>query len=158
MTEPAYRVVVPWPSYPRLTVTGAESHARRAGHLVPWLSTNRVNNLPAPIYRDAKIRWKEATDRAILGFPPLISVEIPQLAGPRPHMIYATLYKATAQLMDPLAVAEGLKPIIDALVYRGIIADDDESWIRGVVARSRKAQDRAHVCLDLALVATGSPR
>ena len=106
-------IVVPWPRYPVLTPGGKASKSKRAGRLIPWLSANTINVLPSPVYRSLKIMWRDAGQKAAHGEPQDGPVEIS-----------VKLYKPTAQALDPLAVLEGLKPVVDGLEASGLLVND----------------------------------
>ena len=129
-------IVVPWPRVPTVTRAGKPSRSKMAGRLIPWLSANVVNNLPKPVYRSHKIAWREAAERACFGEPQDGLVELA-----------VRLYKATAQPMDPLAVLEGLKPIVDGLEARGLLVND--RLVVGGRAEALKAASRAECRVEI---------
>ncbi len=139
-------VVVPWPRVPTVTPGGKVSKAKMAGKLIPWLSANVVNNLPAPVYRNYKIAWREAAEEARNNagnrFRPLLS---------GPVEVLVKLWKPTAQEMDPLAVLEGLKPVVDGLESSGLILND--RLVIGGWAEALKAASRDDCRVEVTLLA-----
>lgn len=102
-------VLIPWPRWSRYTAKGAESQAQRAGHLVPWLSLNGVNRMPPPLYHEALAAWRTQAALACMGWGHIDPTGAP-------FLVTIALFKATSHEMDPAAVWEGAKPIIDGLV------------------------------------------
>lgn len=131
-------ITIPWPRYPTTTPGGKPSKSKMAGRLIPWLSANVVNNLPAPVYRSHKIAWREAARVACHGEPHDGPVEVD-----------VWLMKATSHEMDPLAVLEGLKPIVDGLEAAGLLVND--RLVVGGHARAVKAASRAQCRVELTL-------
>lgn len=124
---------IPWPRYPNTTPRGKPSASKHAGKPIPWLSANVVNNLPRPVYAQLRERWREAARETV----------VPDL---RPHdehpaHVSVVLFKRTAQSMDPFAVLEGCKPILDGLVLAGALPGDDERYVLGGYGVARKAPD-----------------
>ncbi|GAC1513419.1 MAG: hypothetical protein NVS1B16_05590 [Pseudarthrobacter sp.] len=141
MTAPV-TIVIPWPRVPTITPGGKPSRARNAGHLIPWLSANVVNNLPKPVYRSHKIRWREGT----------LITYLPDWNGrPLTGSLVAdvTLYKATAAGMDSCAVFEGCKPIIDGLEFLGLLVNDRQ--ITGIFGKAVKAESRDRCRVEFTL-------
>ncbi len=134
-------IVVPWPRYPTVTLGGKASKAKRAGKLVPWLSANVIGTLHPRLYREIKIMWREAAEYAV-------SYEWP-LDGPLEVLV--KLYKPTAQEMDPLAVLEGLKPVVDGLEASGLILND--RLVIGGWAEALKAESRELCRVEVTLLA-----
>jgi hypothetical protein len=148
-------VVVPWPRVPVVTPGGKPSKAKRAGQLIPWLSANVVNTLPDAVYRNHKITWREAAEEASddwceefwRGTDPFHPIT-------GPVEVLVKLYKATASRMDPLAVLEGLKPVVDGLEASGLLVNDRlvvGGWAEALKAGSR---DECRVEVTLLAVAT----
>lgn len=135
-------IVVPWPRYPVLTPGGKMSKAKRAGQLIPWLSANVVNNLPKPVYRSLVVRWRDAAE---------VEVPIEPLAFCGPVEVLVKLYKATASRMDPLAVLEGLKPVVDGLEASGLLMND--RLVVGGWAEALKAGSRDECRVEVTLLA-----
>jgi len=150
---PAVTVVVPWPRYPTVTPGGKVSKAKMAGKLISWLSANVVNNLPKPVYRNYKIMWRdaaeEARDRAGMGDDISLNRFRPPIDGPVEVLV--KLYKPTAQEMDPLAVLEGLKPVVDGLEASGLILND--RLVIGGWAEALKAASRDDCRVEVTLLA-----
>lgn len=134
-------VVVPWPRYPVVTPGGKASKSKRAGKLIPWLSANTINVLPAPVYRNLKVMWREAAQEAADGEDPLDG----------PVEVLVKLYKPTAQEMDPLAVLEGLKPVVDGLEASGLLVND--RLVVGGWAEALKAGSRDQCRVEVTLLA-----
>jgi hypothetical protein len=148
-------VVVPWPRVPVLTPGGKPSKAKMAGRLIPWLSANVVNNLPKPVYRSHVTRWREATLGMVPQYEGMCRGEDPNWhpAFTGPVEVSVKLYKATASLMDPLAVLEGLKPVVDGLEASGLLVNDRQvvgGWGEALKAGSR---DECRVVVTLIPVA-----
>lgn len=141
-------VVVPWPRYPTLTPGGKPSKAKNAGRLVPWLSANVVNNLPKPVYRSCVTRWREAAQKARAQFTDRRYWE--SING-GPVLVSVRLYKATSHVMDPWAVAEGAKPLVDGLEAAGLILNDALAFPGHMEAL--KAGSRAECRVELVLSA-----
>jgi hypothetical protein len=142
------RVVIPWPRYPTMTPGGKESGSKKAGHLVPWLSANVVNNLAHPVYRDAVGRWRDAAQAAAEKW--IEAHAMWRHLGGR-HVVLARLFRATSHVMDTFAVLEGCKPAIDGIVRSAILIDDNPEHIAGGLAWSYKAATRADCRLELRL-------
>lgn len=126
-------IVVPWPRYPVLTPGGKPSKAKMAGQLIPWLSANVVNNLPKPVYRSHVTRWRGEAAHASKSIPWERNLD-------GPVEVLVKLYKATASRMDPLAVLEGLKPVVDGLEASGLLVNDRlvvGGWAEALKAGSR---------------------
>ena len=51
------------------------------------------------------------------------------------------LVKRTAAAMDPFAVLEGCKPILDGLVLAGTLPGDDGRYVLGGYGMARKSPD-----------------
>lgn len=136
-------VVVPWPRYPVLTPGGKPSKAKRAGQLIPWLSMNVVGGLGRRFYQQHKIMWREAAEEAAEG--PYAA----PLTGPVEVLV--KLYKATASRMDPLAVLEGLKPVVDGLEASGLLVND--RLVVGAWAEALKAGSRDECRVEVTLLA-----
>lgn len=130
----ATTIAIPWPRYPALTPRGKPSAAKRAGKPIPWLSANVVNNLPRPVYAQLRGMWRDAAQEAsaLLAWP--------WISPAPPAHVSVVLYKRTAQAMDPFAVLEGCKPILDGLVLRGHLAGDDERYVLGGYGVARKSE------------------
>jgi hypothetical protein len=141
-------IVVPWPRYPVLTPKGEPSKAKMAGRLIPWLSANVVNTLPDAVYRQHKIAWRDAAGRESCQ-----DVEGPNwhptITGPVEVLV--KLYKATASRMDPLAVLEGLKPVVDGLEASGLLVND--RLVVGGWAEALKAGSRDECRVEVTLLA-----
>lgn len=145
VSVPPVLVVVPWPRWPTVTPGGKESASKRAGKLVPWLSTNVVGTLHPRLYREVKIMWREAAAASADG-------SWPEGFGCAVEVL-VKLYKPTAQEMDPLAVLEGLKPVVDGLEASGLLVNDRQvigGWAEALKAGSR---DECRVEVTLAAVA-----
>lgn len=140
-------VVVPWPRYPLLTPGGKPSKSKRAGKLIPWLSANTINVLPSPVYRNLKVMWREGAESAANGVP------LPDPGDPLdgPVEVLVKLYKPTAQEMDPLAVLEGLKPVVDGLEASGLLVND--RLVIGGWAEALKAGSRDECRVEVTLLA-----
>lgn len=138
-------VVVPWPRYPVLTPGGKPSRSKRAGRLIPWLSANTINVLPSPVYRNLKVMWRENAEGAAFASPLCPA----PLTGPVEVLV--KLYKATAQEMDPLAVLEGLKPVVDGLEASGLLVND--RLVIGGWAEALKAGSRDECRVEVTLLA-----
>lgn len=140
-------IVVPWPRYPVLTPKGKISKAKRAGQLIPWLSANVVNNLPKPVYRSHVTRWREAAE--------VVAADAYEWVGggsvTGPVEVLVKLYKATASLMDPLAVLEGLKPVVDGLEASGLLVND--RLVVGGWAEALKAGSRDECRVEVTMLA-----
>jgi len=121
--------------------------AKMAGKLIPWLSANVVNNLPKPVYRNYKIAWREAAYDSWMASEdwPLT----PRLDGPVEVLV--KLYKPSAHEMDPLAVLEGLKPVVDGLEASGLILND--RLVIGGWAEALKAGGRDQCRVEVTLLA-----
>jgi hypothetical protein len=135
-------IVVPWPRVPVMTPGGKPSKAKNAGRLIPWLSMNAVGNLPHPVYRSHVARWREATQREADSWC---------LALDWPVEVLVKLYKATASRMDPLAVLEGLKPVVDGLEASGLLVND--RLVVGGWAEALKAGSRDECRVEVTLLA-----
>ena len=144
---PTVTIVVPWPRFPTITPGGKPSAAKNAGRLVPWLSANVINNLEPPVYRAHKIAWREAGRSAAWGEPQ--GRVHPDFDCP--VVLDVTLHKATGHVMDPLAVLEGCKPIVDGLETAGLLVND--RLVIGGFGRAVKAQSRAECRVELVLTA-----
>jgi hypothetical protein len=136
-------IVVPWPRVPVLTPKGKPSKAKRAGQLIPWLSMNVVGGLGRRFYQQHKIMWREAALEAA-------DKSWPDGFG-RPVEVSVKLYKATASLMDPLAVLEGLKPVVDGLEASGLLVND--RLVVGGWAEALKAGSRDECRVEVTLLA-----
>ena len=129
------------------------SKAKRAGKQVPWLSANVVNVLPAPVYRKVKIAWREAAERACQdlerrgGFHSAV-----YYFAEKPVEVAVRLYKPTASLMDPWAVAEGMKPLVDGLEASGLILNDRLAQPGHMEAVKAESRDRCRVEIELRAV------
>ena len=145
---PTVTIVVPWPRFPTTTPGGKPSAAKNAGRMVPWLSANVINDLPSPVYRTCKIAWREAGRAAVW---------VARWRGePQdcPVVLDVTLYKATGHVMDPLAVLEGVKPIVDGLEAAGLLVND--RLVIGGFGRALKAKSRAECRVELTLTEVGT--
>lgn len=140
-------VVVPWPRYPVVTPGGKSSKAKMAGRLIPWLSMNVVNNLPKPVYRSCVTRWRDDTEQTVFDW----GGEPNYRPFPGPVQIAVRLYKATNHEMDPWAVAEGAKPLVDGLEAAGLILNDRLAFPGHMEAL--KAATRAECRVELVLSA-----
>lgn len=147
-------VVVPWPRYPVVTPGGKPSKAKNAGRLVPWLSANVVNNLPKPVYRSCVTRWREAALRAADASEETKCFDEGCRWHNGPVEIAVRLYKATSHEMDPWAVAEGAKPLVDGLEAAGLILNDRLAFPGHMEAL--KAASRAECRVELVLSAVTS--
>jgi hypothetical protein len=138
-------IVVPWPRVPVVTPGGKPSKAKNAGRLIPWLSTNAVRRLPTGLYYATSGMWRdagqEAAVRAGVWFEPQDG----------PVEVLVKLYKATASLMDPLAVLEGLKPVVDGLEASGLLVND--RLVVGGWAEALKAGSRGECRVEVTLLA-----
>ena len=140
-------VIVPWPRYPTVTPGGQPSKAKNAGRLIPWLSTNTVNNLPKPVYRSCVTRWREAADEAASDFQadygdgPALFAELVEVS--------VRLYKATNHEMDPWAVSEGAKPLVDGLEAAGLILNDRLAFPGHMEALKAASREECRVVLEL---------
>ena len=113
-------VVVPWPRYPVTTPGGKPSTAKNAGRLIPWLSANVVGDLAKFAHRSLVTVWREAAQRAAQdGFDNFV-----YQSSDGPVEVSVRLFKATSHEMDPFAVAEGAKSLVDGLEAAGLIVDD----------------------------------
>lgn len=128
-------VFIPWPRYPVLTPGGKPSASKHAGKPIPWLSANVINNLPRPVYEQLKKRWRDAAQAAATG-----TVDW----GRFPLHVGVVLQKRTAQQMDPFAVLEGTKPILDGLVLAGYLPGDDARYVIGGYGIALKTTDSWH--------------
>jgi hypothetical protein len=145
-------IVIPWPRYPLMTPGGKRSKAKNAGRLIPWLSMNEVGNLPHPVYRSHVTQWREAGEEAgddwceefWRGTDPFQPI-----TGPTEVLV--KLYKATASRMDPLAVLEGLKPVVDGLEASGLLVND--RLVIGGWAEALKAGSRDDCRVEVTLLA-----
>lgn len=139
ITPSTKSITVHWPRYDIWTKGGKMSNAKGAGKYIPWLSANVVNNLAKPVYRQAKALWRDqaewAGDRARGN-----DMEPLRLTGR--YILDITLYRLTSQAMDPFAILEGVKPIIDGFVCAQVIPEDTEQYIAGAVARCRKSPSK----------------
>lgn len=136
-------IVVPWPRVPVVTPGGKPSKAKNAGRLIPWLSTNVVNNLPKPVYRSHVTTWREAAKEAAVIADDWFTLS--------PVEVLVKLYKATASRMDPLAVLEGLKPVVDGLEASGLLVND--RLVVGGWAEALKAGSRDQCRVEVTLLA-----
>jgi hypothetical protein len=144
-------VTVPWPRHPRLTSTGAESRSRRAGHLVPWLSMNTVKRTPRNMHMALMRPWREAA-RTAAELQCFAEEEITT-----EQLLIATLVKATRQEMDPLAIVEGVKPLVDGIAAgSGLLAND--RLVVGAIGMWEKAPSRDGCCVVLQFVPAPSTR
>ena len=139
-------VVVPWPRYPTLTPGGKPSKAKNAGRMVPWLSANVVNNLPKPVYRSCVTRWREAAELGTIRFT------VPTFTEGSPVEVSVRLYKATGHEMDPWAVAEGAKPLVDGLEAAGLILNDRLAFPGRMEALKAASREECRVELELRAV------
>lgn len=141
-------VVVPWPRYPVMTPGGKPSKAKRAGQLIPWLSMNVVGGLGRRFYQQHKIMWREAGESTADDFLQTTAIAV-VLTGPVEVLV--KLYKATASRMDPLAVLEGLKPVVDGLEASGLLVND--RLVVGGWAEALKAGSRDECRVEVTLLA-----
>lgn len=138
----AVEVEIPWPRHPRITPGGKISRAKDAGKPIPYLSTNVLRGLeyvgPGAKQNERrfklgqshglKVRWRQAAvDAATAELEGRDDIEQYQLA----HEVEAEiqLYRNPANAMDPSALVEGAKPIIDGLVLAGVLAGDKREHI-----------------------------
>ena len=128
-------IAIEWPRYPALTPRGKPSASKRAGKPIPWLSANVVNNLPRPVYAQLRGMWRDAAANAPTGGNTLAADDEP------PAHVSVVLFKRTAQAMDPFAVLEGCKPIIDGLVLAGHLRGDDGRYVLGGYGVACKSTD-----------------
>ena len=142
-------IVVPWPRVPVMTPGGKPSKAKNAGRLIPWLSANVVNNLPKPVYRSHVTRWREAAESYSASYECEWPPNAPPLDGP--VELFVKLYKPTASRMDPLAVLEGLKPVVDGLEASGLLVND--RLVVGGWAEALKAGSRDDCRVEVTLLA-----
>jgi hypothetical protein len=142
-------IVVPWPRVPVLTPGGKPSKTKNAGRLIPWLSANVVNNLPKPVYRSHVTRWRDCAENASWD---LGSIDVGRTnAFHGPVEVLVKLYKATGHEMDPLAVLEGLKPVVDGLEASGLLLNDRQ--VVGGWAEALKAGSRDECRVEVTLLA-----
>jgi hypothetical protein len=149
-------IVVPWPRVPVVTPGGKPSAAKNAGRLIPWLSANVVNNLPKPVYRSHVATWREAAQGSARTSPPYegaLGLEVPFMSpvSDGPVEVLVKLYKATASRMDPLAVLEGLKPVVDGLEASGLLVND--RLVVGGWGEALKAGSRDECRVEVTLLA-----
>lgn len=131
-----------------MTTGGKPSKAKNAGRLVPWLSANVVNNLPKPVYRSCVTRWREASTTATCEW---IESTYPFKAIRGPVKVSVRLYKATNHEIDPFAISEGAKPLVDGLEAAGLILNDRLAFPGHMEAL--KAATRAECRVELVLSA-----
>lgn len=118
-------VVVPWPRYPVLTPGGKPSTAKNAGRLVPWLSANVVGDLAKFAHRSLVTKWREAAQEAAADLERHGGFHSFVYESRRSRVeVSVRLYKATGHVMDPFAISEGAKPLVDGLEAAGLILDD----------------------------------
>ena len=131
-----------------MTPGGKPSKAKNAGRLIPWLSANVVNNLPKPVYRSHVTTWREAAQEAAGDGDDYEWDGCGWHDGPVEVLV--KLYKATASRMDPLAVLEGLKPVVDGLEASGLLVNDRQ--VVGGWAEALKAGGRDECRVEVTLL------
>lgn len=149
------QVEIPWPFTPAVTKRGKPSLAKRAGKPIPWLSKNVVDSMiynpknPNPrvmygVVHRYKLTWHAAATAAAEA-----DGDVYQLQH---HVeIEAQLYRNPANVMDPAAIVEGLKVIVDAIVEAGVLRGDTSEHVsyshRSAVHKCPKGEQRVVLVL-----------
>jgi hypothetical protein len=128
---------VPWARWEVLTPGGKLSAASRAGQQVPWLSINRIGHrMHHRQYQLAVAAWRSEALHAAR------SAALGPVGWPGPSLLLLRLLTATNHPLDPTAIVEGAKPLVDGLVEAGVLAGDTEAHVLGALGRSAKAPSR----------------
>jgi hypothetical protein len=128
------RLEVAWPTHPTVTAKrGQPSKAKNAGKPLPWLSMNVIQGMlyvppgevakafSRQLVQKYKRAWHEAaraaaTDQEAFQLQHAVVIEI-------------RLHRTHASTMDPGAIVEGVKPLVDGLVEAGVLQGDGPHWV-----------------------------